>query len=122
MRKFPMLSHSPQRIPADMTLPDVPVTIDSGVIGCPRIIEVNCAHIVSADFAIQCLHRRVQAIFFSNVVTGGEGVGRVDAHTERDLRTRFHDLAEVLKPVTDAFTLSGGVLEQDAKRTEIQTS
>src|SRR5678815_644160 len=44
-----------------------------------------------------------------------ERVRRVEANAEWNLRTGLHDRGEMLKTMSDAVALSGGVFEQDAE-------
>src|SRR5215471_19068383 len=104
-----------------MSFTDMPVPIDSRVVGCLRVIEVHGAHILQSDSPFDYGNRRFQAISFTNVIARSEGMRGIDADAERQLRTRFHDRAQMFEAMADALALTGSVLEQDSKLTETQT-
>ena len=121
MFEFRMLRDASQCVRADVAFADVPVTIDARVVGSARIVEMDGAHVFESSQFFELFESALRAIFFANVVTGSEGVCRVEANAERKLRTNAHDLVEMFEAVTDAVALSRSVFEQDAKRPELQS-
>src|SRR6267142_4733512 len=79
------------------------------------------AHVSQSYRATKGLQRRLQSVGFANVVTGGERVRRVHAHTQRKFRTCIHNRAQMLKAVADALSLSRSVIEQNAQPAKLQT-
>src|SRR6266849_1138596 len=79
------------------------------------------AHVSQSYRATNDLQRRLQSVCFANVVSSGERVRRVHAHTQRKLRTCIHNRAQMLKAVADALALSRSVFEQNAEPSKIQT-
>ena len=106
---------------ADVTLADVPVAIDAGVVNGARVVEVNGADVLDSHGLLHPLNQRSETIFLADVMTGSKGVRRVEANAERDFRTQLHDQGEMFEAVADAVALPGGVFQQDAQAYETQT-
>ena len=75
-----MARDASQRCTTDVTFANVPVSIDTRIVRRSRIVEVNGAHVFSLDGALKFYNHSFQTVFFANVVTGGEGVCRVEAN------------------------------------------
>ena len=116
-----MLRETPQRIGADVTFPNVPVAIDSGVVRRLRVIEMHGAHIPEADSFFDYAQRRFQPIGFTKVIAGREGMRSIDTNAERQFGTCLHDRPEMFEAMADTLALTGSVLEQDPQLSETQT-
>ncbi len=82
MSEFWMVGHTPQCVAADMTFADMPVSIHPRVVRCARVIEVNGADIPGLHRALKFIDQCFKAILFTDVVTGGESVRRIETNTE----------------------------------------
>lgn len=119
--QFRMTRDSPQRRAPDVAFADVPVAIHAGIVRRARIVEMDCPHLLQTDKTIDRLQGGLQSVCFANVVTGGEGMRRINAHAELKFGTGIHDCAQMFEAVPDTFTLTRGVLQQNAQRPEFQT-
>src|SRR6185295_19315401 len=82
---------------------------------------MNRTDILQADSFLDDRDGRLQAVGLANVVTRGEGMRRVHAHAERELRTSLHDRAQMFEAMADALALTGSVLKQDLQLAKAQT-
>src|ERR1051325_8447196 len=97
-----MTCDAAQRLTADVAETDVPVAIHARVVVSLRVVEVDGAHVLSADAALDRFERGGEAVLVAQVVSGGEGVGGVEADAEVERGAGGDDLAQVLEAVTDA--------------------
>jgi hypothetical protein len=116
-----MASDTSQGVCANVSLADVPMAIDAGVVWDTGVVEVNGANVFSLHCFLDALNESLKTVFFTNVVARGESVCGVKADAERELWTDAHDRFEVLETMTDAVALSGSVFEQDAELPELQS-
>ena len=72
MRKFWMARDTPQCFRADVSFTNVPVPIDARVEGSTRIVEMDRPNISQTDCSTNNVERRIQSVFFTNVVAGSE--------------------------------------------------
>src|SRR5437899_385234 len=110
-----MLSKAPKRVFTDVPFANVPVPIDARVEWRFRIVEMNRADVSQPDCPANYFDRRFESAWFANVITSGERMRRVYAHTERQLRTRLHDRAQMFEAMADAFALAGRIFEENAQ-------
>ena len=69
VRELRVTGYTPQRVVTDMTLADVPVAINSGVVAGPRIVEMDGAHSFCTHFPIKRLDRVFQSLCRAYIVT-----------------------------------------------------
>ena len=121
MGELRMTGDTPQRIRPDMTLSDVPVAVDTRVVFSSRIVEMDCPDLLCSHLAIKCLDRCFESLCRADVVTGGEGMSRIEANAKGQAGTGLHDFSQVLKTMTNALTLTGSVFQKNPKRTQIES-
>src|SRR5688500_2695699 len=82
---------------------------------------MDCPHSLCSYLAIKCLHRCFESFYRADVVTGCEGVSRIEANSEGQVGTGRHNCSQVLKPVANALTLARGVFQENPNRTQIES-
>jgi len=116
-----MLREAPQSISANVTFADVPVPIDARIVRRFGIVEVDRVHVPESNGLLDNRERRLQTLFFTNIVTGRERMRGVDANAQGQLLGSVHDGPQVFEAMTDAFALAGGVFKQNLQLAESQT-
>src|SRR5262245_23254883 len=102
-----------QRIAANVSFANVPVSINTRIIRRARIIKMDCPNCPQTYRAPNDVNCVFQAGFVANVVSGSERVSGVNTNTQRNLRTPVYDSAQVFKTMSDAFALACGVFQKD---------
>src|SRR6185369_10573300 len=116
-----MTSDAAECLGADVAFADVPVTIDARVVSSARIVEVNGADVFSLHCLLHSLKQRLQPVFFTYVVSGGECVCSVETHGEWKLWANAHDRFKMFETVADAVALSRSVFQKYFQLSELQT-
>ena len=116
-----MASNAAQCFGADVTFTDVPVTIDARVVGGARVVEMNGVHVFGFYCLLHSLKEGFESVFFTNVVSGCEGVGGIETNAERKLWADAYDRFQVFETMADAITLARRVFQKDLQLAKPQT-
>src|SRR6266540_4450971 len=101
-----------ERLLAELAFPDVLVTVPMGPQVADGVVQVECADVAQPDRLVDRPHESVVSVPRAEVVSGGEGVARVDADPESfRVSGSLDDLRELLEPRSDHGALSRRVLE-----------